>query len=439
MIQASVCTIGDEILIGQIVDTNSSHISRALNALGVRVSHLVSIGDDHQTIVSQLKEELTHNDIVIVTGGLGPTKDDITKKALAELSGSRYDLGNLEQKRIVCRILHSRGLDALDINLQQAVVPDTCEVIPNRKGTAAVMAFRFGGPVPPPSQAESKPSTTDFGHPCVLYSLPGVPFEAMGALPDVIDDIQHHFSLSHICHRTLMTYGMAESALAKKIEAWEDALPADIHLAYLPNQLTGVRLRLSIYGGDPSDQEARIDAEIARLKPLLGDLIYAEEDTTLEAAIGKLLRGTGRTLSVAESCTGGMISHLLTTVSGSSEYYLGSVTSYAVPVKEALLGVKAETIESNGIVSAAVAAEMAEGVRKATDSTYSVATTGWADAYGDEREPAGTVWVGISGPEGTRTARFNYRNDRKRNIERFAASALNELRKYIANSLKNNA
>ena len=199
-----------------------------------------------------------------------------------------------------------------------------------------------------------------------------------------------------------------------------------------------MRLRLSIYGGDPIDQEARIDAEIARLKPLLGDLIYAEEDTTLEAAIGKLLRGTGRTLSVAESCTGGMISHLLTTVSGSSEYYLGSVTSYAVPVKEALLGVKAETIESNGIVSAAVAAEMAEGVRKATGSTYSVATTGWADAYGDEREPAGTVWVGISGPEGTRTARFNYRNDRKRNIERFAASALNELRKYIANSLKNN-
>ena len=435
MTQASVCTIGDEILIGQIVDTNSSHIARALNDLGIRVTHMVSIGDNHQTIINQLKEELSNNDIVIVTGGLGPTKDDITKKALGELSGSRFELGNLEQKRIVCRILHSRGLDALDVNLQQAVVPDTCDVIPNRKGTAAVMAFRFGMPAPAPADAESRPSTTDFGHPCALYSLPGVPFEALAALPDVLEDIRTHFGITHICHKTLMTYGMAESALAKKIEAWEDALPEDIHLAYLPNQLTGVRLRLSIYGGNQQEQEARIDEEIARLKPLLGELIYAEEDTTLEATIGKLLRGTGRTLSAAESCTGGMISHLLTTVPGSSEYYLGSVTSYAVPVKESMLGVKAETIENNGIVSAAVAAEMAEGVRKATGSTYSVATTGWADSYGDEREPAGTVWVGVSGPEGTRTARFNYRNDRKRNIERFAASALNELRKYIANSL----
>ena len=435
MTQASVCTIGDEILIGQIVDTNSSHIARALNDLGIRVTHMVSIGDNHQTIINQLKEELSNNDIVIVTGGLGPTKDDITKKALGELSGSRFELGNLEQKRIVCRILHSRGLDALEVNLQQAVVPDTCDVIPNRKGTAAVMAFRFGMPAPAPAEAESRPSTTDFGHPCALYSLPGVPFEALAALPDVLEDIRTHFGITHICHKTLMTYGMAESALAKKIEAWEDALPEDIHLAYLPNQLTGVRLRLSIYGGAQQEQEARINEEIARLKPLLGELIYAEEDTTLEATIGKLLRGTGRTLSAAESCTGGMISHLLTTVPGSSEYYLGSVTSYAVPVKESMLGVKAETIENNGIVSAAVAAEMAEGVRKATGSTYSVATTGWADSYGDEREPAGTVWVGVSGPEGTRTARFNYRNDRKRNIERFAASALNELRKYIANSL----
>ena len=436
MTQASVCTIGDEILIGQIVDTNSSHIARALNDLGIRVTHMVSIGDNHQTIINQLKEELSNNDIVIVTGGLGPTKDDITKKALGELSGSRFELGNLEQKRIVCRILHSRGLDALDVNLQQAVVPDTCDVIPNRKGTAAVMAFRFGMPAPAPAKAESRPSTTDFGHPCALYSLPGVPFEALAALPDVLEDIRTHFGITHICHKTLMTYGMAESALAKKIEAWEDALPEDIHLAYLPNQLTGVRLRLSIYGGNQQEQEARIDEEIARLKPLLGELIYAEEDTTLEATIGKLLRGTGRTLSAAESCTGGMISHLLTTVPGSSEYYLGSVTSYAVPVKESMLGVKAETIENHGIVSAAVAAEMAEGVRKATGSTFSVATTGWADSYGDEREPAGTVWVGVSGPEGTRTARFNYRNDRKRNIERFAASALNELRKYLANSLK---
>lgn len=434
MTTASVCTIGDEILIGQIVDTNSSYIARALNELGIRVTHMVSIGDDQQTIINQLKEELEKNDIVIVTGGLGPTKDDITKKALGELSGSCSELGNLEQRRIIGRILHSRGLDALEINLLQAVVPDTCEVIPNRKGTAAVMAFRFGMPVPAPSEAQFRPSTADFGHPCALYSLPGVPFEALGALPDVLDDIRTHFGITDICHRTLMTFGMAESALAKRIEAWEDALSPDMHLAYLPNPLTGVRLRLSIYGGQRADQEARIDAAIAQLRPLLGGLIYAEEDTTLESVIGSQLRGTGRTLSVAESCTGGMISHLLTTVPGASEYYLGSVTSYAIPVKEALLGVQAGTIADNGIVSAAVAVEMAEGVRRLTGSTFSVATTGWADAYGDEHEPAGTVWVGVSGPEGAVAARFNYRNDRRRNIERFAAAALNELRKYIANS-----
>lgn len=436
MTTASVCTIGDEILIGQIVDTNSSHISRALNELGIRVTHMVSIGDNHQTIINQLKEELQNNDIVIVTGGLGPTKDDITKTALGALSGSRSELGNLEQKRIITRILHSRGLDTLDVNLQQAVVPETCEVIPNRKGTAPIMAFRFGSKPEAGAEADYHASPVGFGHPCVLYSLPGVPFEALGALPDILDDIRTHFGLSHICHRTLMTYGLAESALARKIEAWENDLPEDVHLAYLPNQLTGVRLRLSIYGGDQSEQEARIDACIEQLKPLLGDLVYAEEDTNLESVIGSLLRGTGRTLSVAESCTGGMISHLLTTVPGSSEYYLGSVTSYAIPVKESLLGVRPETIETYGIVSAAVAAEMAEGVSRVTRSTFAVATTGWADAYGDEREPAGTVWVGITGPEGTRTARFNYRNDRCRNIERFAASALNELRKYILNSLK---
>ena len=435
MTTASVCTIGDEILIGQIVDTNSSHIARALNGLGIQVTHMVSIGDDHQSIVSQLEEELNHNDIVIVTGGLGPTKDDITKPALAALSGSRSVLGNLPQKRIVNGILHSRGLDVLESNLQQAVVPDTCEVIPNRKGTAPIMVFRFGSK-PAPADGDSHPSSVDFGHPCALYSLPGVPFEALGALPDVMEDIRTHFALSPICHRTLMTYGMAESALAKMIAPWEDALPTDMHLAYLPNQLTGVRLRLSIYGSAQADPEARIEAEIAKLRPLLGDLLYAEEDTSLEAVVGSLLRGTGRTLSVAESCTGGMISHLLTTVSGSSEYYLGSVTSYAVPVKEKLLGVHPETIAENGIVSAAVAAEMAEGARRLTGSTYALATTGWADATGDEFEPAGTVWVGVSGPDGTVTARFNYRNDRKRNIERFSASALNELRKYLANSLK---
>lgn len=421
MNKASICTIGDEILIGQIVDTNSSEISRALNAVGIQVERMVSIGDRHDEIIGQLSGELRRSDIVIVTGGLGPTKDDITKDALAELSGSSGFVENREQKDIVVRILHSRGLDVLDANLRQAMVPDTCEVIPNRYGTAPVMAFHFKG--------------DRFGHDCVLYSLPGVPYEAVGMLPDVINDIKRHFSVSDIYHKTIMTYGVAESALAKRIEAWEDALPENMHLAYLPNQLTGVRLRLSIYGGERQSQEEQISERIAALKEILGDVIYADSDTTIESTIGSMLRGSGRTLCVAESCTGGMISHLLTTVPGASEYYLGSVTSYSAEIKNKFLRVKRETIEECGIVSSKVAAEMAEGVRAAMSSTYSVSTTGWADSYGDDHEPAGTVWVGVSGPSGTRTFRFNYKNDRKRNIERFAASALNALMRYIKSDM----
>ncbi|MBQ0150793.1 MAG: CinA family nicotinamide mononucleotide deamidase-related protein [Bacteroidales bacterium] len=422
MNKASICTIGDEILIGQIVDTNSSEISRALNGMGIQVTRMISIGDRHEAIVGQLGEELSRNDIVIVTGGLGPTKDDITKAALAELSGSRSYVENSEQKEIVVRILHSRGLDVLDINLQQAMVPDSCEVIPNRLGTAPIMAFHF------PEER--------FGHKCSLYSLPGVPYEAVGMLPDVLADIKSRFNTSDIYHQTIMTYGMAESALAKKIEAWEDALPEDMHLAYLPNLLTGVRLRLSIYGGERESQERRISERFSELRQIIGDVIYAEEDTTIEAVIGILLKGSGRTLAAAESCTGGMISHMITSVPGASEYYLGSVTSYAVDIKNRILGVPLEVVEKYGIVSSQVAAAMAEGVRAALGSTYSVATTGWADSYGDEREPAGTVWVAVSGPSGTLTSRFNYKNSRKLNISRFAASALNELRKYIVADIK---
>ena len=416
MTKASVCTIGDEILIGQIVDTNSSHISRALNSLGIRVGKMLSIADDAAQIHDSLQAELRENDIVVCTGGLGPTKDDITKDTLARLSGATGWVENQTQKEIIRRILSSRGLDVLDINLRQALVPDTCDVIPNQLGTAPVMVFRF------PAER--------FGHPAVLYSLPGVPYEALGALPDVLEDIRTHFGLGAIVHRTMMTYGIAESSLAKLIEPWENALPDDMHLAYLPNPVTGVRLRLSVYNADDSAED-RILAQFGLLKPVLGDYVYALEDTTLEAVIGSLLRGSGKTLSCAESCTGGMISHLITTVSGSSEYYLGSVTSYHPAVKAKVLGVDPGTIEREGIVSAAVAAAMAKGVRALMDSTYAVATTGWADAYGDEREPAGTVWVGVDGPHGTCTKKFNFRNDRKRNIERFAASALNELRKYI--------
>uniref|UniRef100_UPI0040287514 CinA family nicotinamide mononucleotide deamidase-related protein n=1 Tax=Candidatus Cryptobacteroides bacterium TaxID=3085639 RepID=UPI0040287514 len=412
MINASICTIGDEILIGQIVDTNSSAIARAFNAIGLKVTTMKSIGDDHDTIVSSLDEELRTHEVVVATGGLGPTKDDITKAALAELSGSVSYVSNAAQEAIMREILHSRGLDKLASNKAQAQVPDKCEVIPNRFGTAPVMVFRF-----PASR---------YGHEAVLYSMPGVPFETLNMLPDVISDIRKHFTLEEIYHRTLMTYGLAESALAKKIESWEDNLPSYIHLAYLPNPLTGVRLRLSAYGGDKSRVEAEIEAQVNELKRILGDVVYSDSDDTLEHALGEILKANHKTVCAAESCTGGEISHLLTTVPGSSNYYLGSVTSYAIPVKENVLKVPSEVIEKNGVVSSEVAAAMAEGVRKLMGADYAVATTGLAGpGGGDGVNPEGTVWVGVSTASGrTETAKFLYHNDRKRNIERFAASAI---------------
>lgn len=423
MTQASICTIGDEILIGQIVDTNSSHISQALNSLGIKVTRMLSIGDDHDVIVNSLGQELSKNDIVIVTGGLGPTKDDITKAALALLSGTDAYRTDERQLEIIHKILSSRGLDILDINLAQASVPETCDVIPNRCGTAPIMVFRF--------------PADRFGHEATLYSLPGVPYEALAALPDIMEDIKAHHSLSDIYHRTVMTYGIAESALAKMIEEWEDNLPADMHLAYLPNPLTGVRLRLSIYGGNKEDEEARIEAELAKLRPILGSSLYSDHEDTLEGCIGRMLSGAGKTVSVAESCTGGTISALFTSVPGASEYYLGSVTSYANEIKINVLGVPAEIIAENGAVSSECVAAMAEGVRKLTGSDYSVATSGIAGPGGGSAEkPVGLVWIGVSSDKGTETFSMVFRNDRKRNIERFASSALNILREKLVNELK---
>lgn len=421
---ASICTIGDEILIGQITDTNSAHISRALNSLGIKVTRMLSIGDDHEDIINSLTEELRRNEIVVVTGGLGPTKDDITKKALAKLSRSTSYKTDERQLEIIHRILSARGLDVLDINLAQASVPDTCHVIPNRLGTAPIMAFRF------PEER--------FGHKATLYSLPGVPFEALGALDDVTDDIRQNYSVSEIYHRTVMTFGIAESALSKMLDEWEDSLPEDMHLAYLPNPLTGVRLRLSIYGGIKAEEKSRVEQEMVKLRNILGDAMYSEEDDTLERCIGRMLAKAGKTVSAAESCTGGLISSLFTSVPGSSDYYLGSVTSYANSVKTGVLGVPAEIIEEHGAVSGECVAAMADGVRRLTGSDFAVATSGIAGpGGGTETKPVGLVWIGISSQMGTETFNMVFKGDRKRNIERFASNALNLLRKKIAKELNN--
>lgn len=422
MTQASICTIGDEILIGQIIDTNSSHISRALNSYGIRVNRMVSIGDDRSEIISSLEEELSRNDIVIVTGGLGPTKDDITKDALAELSGSNNYKTDYAQLEIIRRILSSRGLDVLDVNIAQASVPETCHVILNHMGTAPIMVFRF---------PESR-----FGHKATLYSLPGVPYEALGALDEVLEDIKTHNSLSDICHKTIMTFGIAESALSKMIEEWEDSLPEDMHLAYLPNQFTGVRLRLSIYGGNREEEKERIGREFAKLKAIIGEYIYSEQEDSLQNCIGRILSETGKTMSAAESCTGGMISHLITSIPGSSGYYLGSVTSYANSVKENVLGVPSAIIKEHGAVSSECAAAMAEGIRKLTGSDFAVSTTGVAGpGGGTDEKPVGMVWIGVSSESGTETFKILNKGDRQRNIERSAAHALNFLRKKIIKDL----
>lgn len=424
MNRASICTIGDEILIGQIIDTNSSHISQALNSIGIQVGRMVSIGDSHNQILDVLERELRDNEIVIVTGGLGPTKDDITKKSLAELSGATSYKTDERQLEIVHRILSSRGLDVLDINLAQADVPDTCEVIPNRLGTAPIMVFRF------PQER--------FGHSATLYSLPGVPHEAIGALPEILEDIKGHYTTSDIYHRSVMTFGIAESALAKMIEEWEDNLPENMHLAYLPNLITGVKLRLSIYGGVKEDHERLISEKLEQLANILGDNLYSLEEDTLQEYIGKLLRRHGKTVSCAESCTGGLISSLFTSVPGSSEYFLGSVTSYANIVKQNVLGVPAEVIAAHGAVSSECVAAMAEGVRRITGSDFSVATSGIAGpGGGSEEKPVGLVWIGVSSHMGTETFRMVFKGDRKRNIERFAANALDKLRKHIENTLSN--
>ena len=331
--------------------------------------------------------------------------------------------------QVIERILAHRGIDISDINRAQAMVPDTCEVMVNRKGTAPGMIFRF--------------SPADFTHCPVLYSLPGVPFEAIGLLPDVMADIRRHFALDSIYHKTITTYGIAESTLAKMIEPWEDALPSDMHLAYLPNPLTGVKLRLSIYGGDRDEEIRRIDREFAKVMPVIGDAVYGEGDDTLQSVIAKRLTESGLTLSVAESCTGGFLASLFTAMPGASKYFYGSVTSYDNSVKKNILNVSIETIAEHGAVSRECAEAMALGVSRALNTDFAVSTTGIAGPDGgSEDKPVGTVWIGVAYPDAEHPGKtavisrmFRFNNDRYTNIQRFAGSALNLLRTVLCSVL----
>ena len=434
MTTASICTIGDEILIGQIVDTNSSKISQALNRIGVKVQYMLSIGDDRNEIITKLDKCLKQTNIVIVTGGLGPTKDDITKDALASLSGASGYKESAEQLAIVKRILGARHIELLDINLAQAQVPNTCEVIPNQLGTAPCMRFTF---------EEDK-----YGHKAVLYSLPGVPYEAEGLLDDILEDIKKNFTLEKIIHKNIITFGVAESVLSKQIESWEDALPKWLHLAYLPNATIGIRLRLSCYGADDPERVRRMDEETEKLREILGNTVYGTDDDTLQSILPRLLQcppeaARQETISVAESCTGGHLSELITSIPGCSKYYNGSVTSYSNSVKINVLGVNPEIIANFGAVSRECAEAMARGVANLLDTDYSIATTGIAGPDGGSAEkPVGTCWIAVAHRDRTTGDTevvskkiLSMSASRDVNIKRFASNALDLLRRFAEQRL----
>lgn len=420
MITATICTIGDEILIGQIVDTNSSKISTALNSIGVKVVSMVSTSDTEEDIINTVENALKTSNIVVITGGLGPTKDDITKKTLGKLTGAKKDVENKEQLEIITRILSARGMLPLSpLNRAQASVPDSCKVIPNEFGTAPCMEFEI------PQER--------YGHRALMFSLPGVPFEAEAAIPKVLKSIQEHFSLDKIFHKTIYTFGIPESTLAQQIEEWEDNLPSNLHLAYLPNPILGVRLRLSIYGVDEATGKAELDENEAKLRQMLGNAIYGEGQDSLQGAIGRILKGRGQTVGVAESCTGGFLASLFTSQPGSSAYFYGGIISYDNSVKINTLGVEKEVIEKYGAVSQECVEQMAAGAKRVLGTDYAIATTGIAGPDGGTPDkPVGTVWVAIATPDGVKSTKFNFNGTRRNiNIERFASNALNFLRLNI--------
>lgn len=415
MVTASICTIGDEILIGQIVDTNSSKIAIALNSIGVKVNCMISTGDNEADIVSTIDKCLKETNVVVITGGLGPTKDDITKKILGKITGATGYVQSPEQLAIIKKILATRGIEMSDINLAQASVPNSCNIIINECGTAPCMEFEI--------------SSKKYGHKGMIYSLPGVPFEAEAAIPKVLTSVKQHFALEEIFHKTICTFGIAESTLAKQIEDWEDHLPDNLHLAYLPNPILGVRLRLSIYGVEHAAGEKQLQEQSNILGSILTDAIYGYGAESLQSVIGKMLRESGETISVAESCTGGLLASLFTSVPGSSDYFYGGVVSYDNSIKISTLGVQKETINQYGAVSSQCVEEMAQGVRKLMGTTYAIATSGIAGPGGGTPEkPVGTVWIAVAGKHGVKTLRLQFRGDRKLNIERFASNALNFFR-----------
>ncbi|WP_442787834.1 competence/damage-inducible protein A [Flavobacterium suncheonense] len=411
--KAAIVTIGDEILIGQIVDTNSSFIAKSFDKIGIGVFEMLSISDDKQHILKTLSSLQNTFDVVIITGGLGPTKDDITKKTLCEYLGDElvYDEAVLAHVTQLIEGFFKRPIT--QINKDQALVPSKAQVLFNKVGTA-------------PGMWMEKENT-------VFISLPGVPYEMKYLVEnEVIPRLIAKFNRPYILHKTIRTYGIGESLLAEQIESWEDNLPDFVKLAYLPSP-GQVRLRLSARGNDEKQLQIELDKQVEKLHQIIGEAIVGFDDgETLEVVLGKLLKEKGLTLSTAESCTGGKIAATITSVSGSSNYFKGSVVSYASETKVNILGVAQELIDRHSVVSVEVAEAMVLGVQKLMKTDYALATTGNAGPNkGDADAEVGTVVIAMATPNGVYTEEFNFGQPREKVIDRAVTKALEKIYKEI--------
>ncbi len=402
--KATIITIGDEILIGQILDTNSRYISRALNAHGIVVAERTSIGDNRLQIIETLDHALAQSEVVIITGGLGPTKDDITKHTLCDYFGSslRYDEDEAEHIRTM---LAARNIAFNDLNRGQAMVPECCTVLHNAHGTAPGMWFEKNGHV--------------------VISLPGVPFEMQHLIDEeVMPRLKARFELREIVHRTMITFGIAESILAERIASWEEALPDHIRLAYLPAPNV-VRLRLSAYEVEGKEVRHEIDLLFEKLSSIIPDNIAGFEEASVEELIHNILIERGLTLAVAESCTGGAIASKFTAQAGASAYFLCGVVSYSNDSKNRVLGVKLSDIAQHGAVSEQVAMAMAKGAMAISGANFAVSITGIAGPTGGSKEkPVGTVWIGVATPDKCYAVLKNCGTDRSQIISRATAYAI---------------
>ncbi len=409
---AEIIIIGDEILIGQIVDTNSAWMGEQLNLVGIKVHQITSVSDNADHIVKALDEAKSRVDLILITGGLGPTKDDITKHTLVKYFNTslRFD----EEVHQHVKALFARfGREVTGVNLKQAEVPEACTVIHNANGTAPGMWFDQGGKI--------------------FVSMPGVPYEMkkmMGA--EIIPRLKKKYNLPTIVHRTVLTQGIGESFLSEIIANWENSLAEkNIKLAYLPSPGM-VRLRLSTSGNDETALLKEVEEKVEELKKLIPQHIYGYEKDTLEQIVGRLLKEKKQTLSLAESCSGGLIAHLVTSVPGSSAYFMGGVVSYSYESKTKMLGVTTETLEKFGAVSEEVVTQMAEGARIEFKTDWAVSASGIAGPDGGmEGKPLGTVWIAVAGPKGVNAKKFQFGGDRERNIAVTAITALNMLRKAL--------